>query len=59
MENRVQVVLANIVISLTFELHDITTSTLGKTFLTCIAGQRHGNSTATQQETNLLTTSIL
>jgi len=59
MKNCVQEVLTNIMMSLTFELHDITISTLEKTFMTCIAGQRHGNPTATQEETNLLTTSIL
>lgn len=47
------------VTSLTFELHDITTSILEKAFVTRVAGQCHCYSTAAQQETDLLTPSIL
>lgn len=45
--------------SLTFELHNVTTEALGKTFVARIAGQSHSNPTAAQEETNLLTPSIL
>lgn len=44
---------------LTFELWDLSCCTLGKTLMAGIAGQRHGNTTAAQQESNLLAACIL
>lgn len=45
--------------TLTFELWDLSCCALGKTFVAGVTGQRHGNAAATQQESNLLTASIL
>lgn len=45
--------------TLTFELWDLSCCALGQTLVAGVAGQRHGNATATQQESNLLTAGIL
>lgn len=47
------------VFPLTFELWDLPRCTLGQALVTGIAGQRHGNTTAAQQETNLLAAGVL
>ncbi|TNN23403.1 hypothetical protein EYF80_066476 [Liparis tanakae] len=43
----------------TFELGDLPGGALGEALVTGVAGQRHGNATAAQQEANLLTAGIL
>lgn len=45
--------------TLTFELWDLPCCALGQTLMTSITGQRHGNTTAAQKESNLLTAGIL
>lgn len=45
--------------SLTFELWDLSCCALWETLVAGVTGQRHGNATAAQQESNLLTAGIL
>lgn len=45
--------------ALTFELRDLACCALWQTLVTGVAGQRHGNAAAPQQESNLLTAGIL
>lgn len=47
------------IFTLTFELWDLSCCALRQTLVTGVAGQRHGNATAAQQESNLLTAGIL
>lgn len=44
---------------LTFELWDLSCRALGQPLMAGVTGQRHGNATAAQQESNLLTASVL
>lgn len=44
---------------LTFELHDLSTGRLGKSFETNFTGQRQADPAAAQQEANLLAASVL
>lgn len=47
------------IFTLTFELRDLSCCALGKTLVAGITGQRHGNATAAQQESNLLAAGVL
>lgn len=44
---------------LTFELRDLSCGALRESLVAGVTGQRHGNATAAQQESNLLTAGIL
>lgn len=46
-------------LTLTFKLWDLSCCTLGQTLVAGVTGQCHGNATAAQQETNLLTAGVL
>lgn len=45
--------------TLTFELWDLSCRTLGQTLMAGVTGQSHGNATAAQQKSDLLTAGIL
>lgn len=45
--------------TLTFELRDLSCCALGQSLVAGVTGQRHGNATAAQQESNLLTAGVL